>query len=275
MTIIVGVICKEGIVLGCDSQASSVKGVPLKRTEYTKIYKIELRGNGSALLSGAGTGAFITRASEILEDKCKNTVCSSCREFANICEDVVTEIFKRYVVDKGKALGMSKATLNHQETSNFQWQDDALEPPGVWMLTGVYCGGQNPEWCLYSVHPSSIAEKADKYDAIGSGSAIAEYLLPRLWSDKLTLDQAVKIVVYVVEEVKKIDPFCGGPTQIMTLSKSGAKRLSPREVKKIVDEVMETDEDLADIWRDLILGTEKPPVKAKAKRNKAVDKTTT
>ena len=59
MTIIIGVICKNGLVVGCDSQASSVKGVPVKRTEYTKIYEIPVGGDGYALLSGAGTGPLL------------------------------------------------------------------------------------------------------------------------------------------------------------------------------------------------------------------------
>lgn len=256
MTIIVGVICKDGLVIGCDSQASSVKGVPVKRTEYTKIYEIPVGGDGHALLSGAGTGAFVTRASELLGDKCKNSVCRNPREFADICEDVVTEIFKRYVIDKSKALGISKAKTPQVVSGSIQWQEEPTEPPGVILMTGIQCRvNKNPEWCLYTVHPDGVAEKSDKYDAIGSGSAIAEYLLARLWSEKLAVEQATKVVVYVIEEVKKIDPFCGGPTQVVSLSKSGAKRLNPREVKEIADLVMAQDENLADFWRSLILET--------------------
>lgn len=176
MTIIVGIICEDGLVLGCDSQASSMKGVPVKRTEYTKIYEIPVGGDVYALLSGAGTGAFVTRASELLVDKCKNTVCQTPREFADVCEDVVTELFKRYVIDKSKALGISKTRTAQGVRDSIQWQDESLEPPGVILMTGVQCGdSKNPEWCLYTVHPDGVAEKADRYDAIGSGSAIAEY----------------------------------------------------------------------------------------------------
>ncbi len=267
MTIIVGVICKDGIVLGCDSQASSAKGVPVKRTDYTKIYEIPLGGDGYAILSGAGTGAFITRASELLEDRCKNIVCKKPREFADICEDVVTELFKRYVVDRTKVLGLRKTKMPQVIQGGVQWQEDPLESPGIVLLTGIQCGdAKNPNWCLYTVHPDGIAEKDDKYDAIGSGSAIAEYLLARLCSETLDVDQATKVVVYVVEEVKKIDPFCGGPTKVVALSKNGVKRLNPQEVKEIADFVMGQDENLAEFWRSLILSSEtshKDKVKAR------------
>lgn len=254
MTIIVGIICKNGIVISCDSQASSMKGVPLKRTEYTKIYEIPMGSEGHALLSGAGTGAFVTRASELLTDKCKNSVCRTPREFADICEDVVTEIFKRYVIDKSKALGMTKTQIPKEINGSLQWQEEGIEPPGIIIITGIQCGNpKSPDWCLYTIHPNGIAEKSDKYDAIGSGSAIAEYLLARLCSEPLTVEQAITVGIYVVEEVKKIDPFCGGATQVVSLSKDGARRLTPREVKRISDYVMGQDDSLAGFWRDLIL----------------------
>jgi 20S proteasome alpha/beta subunit len=265
MTIIVGIISKDGLVLACDSQASSMKGVPLKRTEYTKIYEIPMGGDSYALLSGAGTGAFVTRAGELLAEKCKNNICRTPRDFADICEDVITDIFKRYVIDRSKALGMSKTKTQREITSgSIQWQEGEMEPPSLIILTGIQCGiPKSPEWCLYTIHPNGVAEKAEKYDAIGSGSAIAEYLLARLCSKPLTVEQATIVAVYVIEEVKKIDPFCGGPTQVVCLSKNGSKRLSSREVKRIADFVMGQDDALADFWLDLII---KEPDKPKTRK---------
>jgi 20S proteasome alpha/beta subunit len=268
MTIIIGIICKDGLVLACDSQASSMKGVPLKRTEYTKIYEIPMGADNYALLSGAGTGAFVTRASELLTDKCKNHVCQTPRDFADICEDVVTDIFKRYVIDRSKALGMSRQKMPKELDSSIQWQEGENEPPII-IISGIQCGnGKSPEWCLYTIHPDGVAEKSDRYDAIGSGSAIAEYLLARLCSKPLNVEQAVVVGVYVVEEVKKIDPFCGGATQVVSLSKSGSKRLSSREVKRIADYVMEQDDALAAFWLDLIIREPDKP-KTQKKRTKS------
>ncbi|MFC2047177.1 hypothetical protein ACFLTK_02730 [Chloroflexota bacterium] len=68
-----------------------------------------MNGEGRAILSGCGTEAFVTMASELLSDRCRNNIYQSCREFADMCEDVVNDIFKRYVMDKCKALGMTKA----------------------------------------------------------------------------------------------------------------------------------------------------------------------
>lgn len=84
-------------------------------------------------------------------------------------------------------------------------------------------------------------------------------ILARLCSEKLKVKQATKVVVYVIEEVKKIDPFCGGPTQVMALSKDGVLQLKPREVKEITDLVMGQDEDLANFWRSLILEAQATP----------------
>ena len=71
------------------------------------------------------------------------------------------------------------------------------------------------------------------------------------------VEQAIKVAVYVIEEVKKIDPFCGGPTQVASVSKGGVKRLNDKEVKEIADLVMAQDENLAEFWRTLILEVDK------------------
>lgn len=60
-----------------------------------------------------------------------------------------------------------------------------------------------------SVHP---------FIAIGCGSGIATYILS--WfniSEKMEFSHAVLAALYTIEEVKKIDPYCGGKAKVAIL----------------------------------------------------------
>ena len=54
MTIIVGIVCDEGILIGSDSQAMSFRGVDVKRLDYTKIYSFSLDSDMRILITGQG-----------------------------------------------------------------------------------------------------------------------------------------------------------------------------------------------------------------------------
>lgn len=71
---------------------------------------------------------------------------------------------------------------------------------------------------------SAMVEPMLDYVAIGSGAAYAELLFRSLFHSGMELKQAVPIAAYIIEEVKAIDPHCGGDTQISTLAtgQSGA-----------------------------------------------------
>lgn len=88
---------------------------------------------------------------------------------------------------------------------------------------------------------------------MGSGSAYAEYLLARLCCEGLKLDEALKLGIYIIEEVKKIDPNCGGPTQVAIATSLGINHKTDSEVKKLTDEIMRKDTEFTKLWRGTIL----------------------
>jgi len=248
MTIIAGLICEEGIVIASDSQAGSFKGVHVKRLDYTKIYDFTVNGT-TIVATGSGETPFITRAIEILEDKTKDGKFHKPREVADLAESVMNEVSKRYIFDRGKELGFSKSPSGPILP---QLQEDRTL--GFALMLGVCC---QEKTAIYTVYPDGVAEKAEEYASLGSGSAFAEYLLPRLYRDDLTLDEATRVCVYVVEEVKKVDVHCGGPTQAVAVGcKRGVSRKTDKEMRTILDDLKQADEVSMEMWQVISKGTQ-------------------
>jgi hypothetical protein len=64
-----------------------------------------------------------------------------------------------------------------------------------------------------------IATKANHpFIAIGCGSGLATYILSWFKIDaKMAFEHAIIAALYTIEEVKKVDPFCGGKTKFALL----------------------------------------------------------
>ncbi len=255
MTIIVGIVCGKALVMASDSQAMTSRGVDVKRVDYTKIYQFNLDSDLKVLVTGAGETSFITRAVEMLQTRWKEKRVSTNRELADLAEDTMNMIQKRYVVDRMNALGVSKSRdLQRSGVEDpFNLQELGRTPAFALML-GVL---DRAEGSIYIIHPDGVAEKTERYSSLGSGSAYAEYLLARLCCEGLEVDEAVKLAIYVIEEVKKIDPNCGGPTQVSVVNEAGIVEKTATEIKTLVDGIMSEDEKFMKSWRGSILGRQK------------------
>src|SRR5260370_36313 len=100
MTIIVGVIFKDGIVVASDSQGTAFLGVDVKRLDIQKVYSFESTSQGTVdrlIVAGSGSDAYITRGAEIVGTTFRGGRFSSCRDVVDIVEDAVTTLYKPYV----------------------------------------------------------------------------------------------------------------------------------------------------------------------------------
>ena len=71
------------------------------------------------------------------------------------------------------------------------------------------------------------------------------------------MEEAIREAIYVIEEVKKVDPYCGGPTQLLYIKGptdgSHYKLLSkkPEEIGSIVEELSSADSDVKQRQRQI------------------------
>ncbi|HVP90004.1 MAG TPA: hypothetical protein VMS75_02185 [Terriglobales bacterium] len=242
MTIVVGIICKNGVVMASDSQAESFRGVKVKRVDYHKIVTFPATEDLYIAVSGAGVGTFISKATDKLKEKYESTKIATCDELANTSEGIMVSLSKRYVVDKMEALGLPPS----QDIKN------ELELNFILLVGCTNKSGE--ELGLYTVHPDGIAERGEKFSTIGSGSAYAEYLLTKMYKDGLSTEQGKQLAVFVIEEVKRIDPGCGGPTQVVVLDKDGIHKLTPEEVKAISENLYKTEGCTNGVWWAVVNG---------------------
>jgi len=259
MTVIVGLLCKDGIVIASDSQESD-DDVGLKRLDVTKVYDTKHFGfqDAEIIVAGTGTSAYIARAAELIEENGFAPHFTTPRTVANIVEDSMGQMKTRY------------------------GDDLDLE-----LLTGVYCKNCPKDEdrnitpiALYSISAPEedekvgIAEPVTDYAAMGSGGLFARYLLNRLHDDdhpttELTMDAAIREAVYVIEEVTKVDLWCGGPTQLLCIRKNTGKdkpeylleRKKPEELKQIGMEIAGKDANIKTQQRRIF--AERSPQKEK------------
>lgn len=212
MTICVGLLCKDGAVLASDSQSEFERGVPVKRLGANKLLKSE-----NFIVAGAGLIAHIKNAFDTISTEIEKEVRQrqgqplSRDESITLIEKTITALHKYYNIDRAQFLGVDEKSW-FAPLLLFAYQ----APSGVALLT---------------VHPEGLVEEVDDYATIGSGAAYAELLLKALYSNDLNTDEAVNIAIYVISEVKDIDPNCGGPVQIALISAENLQLLSRDEIE--------------------------------------------
>lgn len=212
MTICVGLLCKGGAVVASDSQSEFERGVPVKRLGANKLLK-----GDCFVVAGAGLIAHIKNTFDTISAELEKEVrqrqgqCLSRDECVTLVEKTVTALHKYYNIDRAQFLGVDEKGW-FAPLLLFAYQASG----GVMLLT---------------VHPEGLVEEVDDYATIGSGAAYAELLLKALYSNDLDTNAAVNIAIYVINEVKDIDPNCGGPVQIALVSDDNLQLLSRDEIE--------------------------------------------
>jgi len=257
VTIIVGLVSNEGIALASDSQAEVAKGVRIKRSNYNKIHSIDVNEGVRAVVCGAGQVAFINKGLEFVRTECKKQRIELNEMFIETVENAMIQLTKKYLVDRVKELGLEdivspKGSRRHKAISfpAFPHLDLGL------LFAAVDKSGQ---YTLFEMNEDGVALAEERYSVIGSGSAYAEYILQRLYTKEMQLEEAMDTAAYTIEEVKKVDPTCGGSVQLASVTKEhGVKISTPDELSDRMSKLAIRDELLAKIWRALLLGKKQP-----------------
>ncbi len=222
VTIVVGIKYKDGIVLASDSQ-SIIGDNRAKETEVKKIKEFpKIYNNLFFNFGGSGEKPLLKRAEEELIERCKNNIkITKLRDYADICEDVVDFMANRYVIKKYIKLGILKVDDLDDEINLPKWRKESASLKYDFLSAVLIKNGNKDEFELYRVTPEGFAEPIEKYSYVGSGWGFAQYLLSSLYTKNIGMVEAINIGLTTIKEVKKIEPNCGGDTEISILTKSG------------------------------------------------------
>ncbi len=225
MTTIIALNCSNGIVIASDSQ---VTAGDIKRSQEDKIYKTKVDENIDIVMAGSGINAYISRFIDYFELHKKDKKIKILRDFADRSEDMIRRLMRRYPEMKLAIM----AAIRFKENTNISWD-------------------------LYAFYSPGVADKIKTYECIGSGSTIAEYILSRLWFEKLTVEQGLRIAIYVIDEVKKTDTYSGGLTRVTKITNEGIISMNPLEIIEISSIAQRSDYESRGIWARTILFPEK------------------
>ena len=195
-----GVVCKDGVILGTDTRATMGNYVASKRAK--KVYKI----TENLAMTIAGGVAVAQRVVEILRINSR-----------------LYELEKnRTIPVKSAARLVSNLLFSNREVGN---------PLPMQALIGGF-DDSGPH--VFNLDPyGSLTE--EKMVSTGSGSPFAYGVLESQYKEDSTVDEMLPIVVKAVDSAMKRDVASGDSFDVAVINDSGFRELSPEEKAAILN----------------------------------------
>lgn len=207
-TTVIGIVCKDGIVMAADRQVTAGNLVMSKTTR--KVNQL----NDYIVISWTGGFADAQRTSKILAAELK-----------------IKELRARSRPTVKQAANLL-ATISYN-----QIRQPSMIPP----IVGTLIAGVNEDGstALYTIEPAGSILKVEDYDAnFGSGMPFVLGLLERQWKKGLTIKEGVELAREALKSSTQRDTGSGYGMDILTITKEG--------IKKVVEQVISpnyTDEE--------------------------------
>jgi len=199
-TTTVGVVCRDGVILGTDTRATMGNYVASKRAK--KVYQI----TDNLAMTIAGGVAVAQRVVEILKINSR-----------------LYELEKnRTIPVKSAARLVSNLLFSNREVGN---------PLPMQALVGGF-DDSGPH--VFNLDPyGSLTE--ENMVSTGSGSPFAYGVLESQYKEDSTVDEMLPIVVKAVDSAMKRDVASGDSFDVAVIDDSGFRELSPEEKAAILD----------------------------------------
>lgn len=199
-TTIVGVVCKDGVVMGADRQTTAGNLVMSKNTQ--KAVQI----NDYLVVSGTGNASDIEMQKKI----------------------IVAELRLKELKSKKRPSVKDAANLIAMITYR-----NIRQPTMIPSIVGTLVAGFNEDGTseLFTVEPAGTAIKIEDYDAnFGSGMPFVLGLLEREYKKDIDTDKGVKLVVEALKSSTQRDIGSGYGLDVFTIKKEGIKHEIAQEI---------------------------------------------
>ena len=192
MSILIGIICPDVIVIASDSQITeSQMGT---HSYMDKISVVNFLAD-QVLVAHAGHQTITKRVVEIMREKAKGIKISNAQ--------IVTEIIEESVRE-------SKSKLDDE-------QKEHVRIHGASLMLAFYALGK-PHLYSIDVCGAGIANREENgYATAGIGSYLANYLLAEFAEPKALFGLAISTSILVMKKVKDNTLYCGGDTIVKFL----------------------------------------------------------
>jgi len=199
-TTVLGIVCKDGIVMAADRQSTAGNIVMNKNAE--KVKKI----NDYIVTAGCGTSSDIQMLGKIISAELK-------------LKELRTK--KRPTV---KEAGNLVGNISYK---------NIRQPTMIPHIAGTLLGGVNEDGttALYSIEPAGSVMKVEDYDAnFGSGMPYVLGLLERQYKKGLTMKEGVELALESIKSSTQRDTGSGYGIDIFTITKEGITKVLGKEL---------------------------------------------
>lgn len=199
-TTIIGVMCKDGVVMGSDRQTTAGNLVMSKNTQKT------VQINDYLVLSGTGNASDIEMQKKI----------------------IAAELKLKHLRSKRRPVVKEAANLIGMMTYRNIRQMSMIPS-----IVGTLIAGLNEDGTteLYSIEPAGTAIKVEDYDAnFGSGMPFVIGLLEREYDKNLDTKRGVELVVEAIKSSTQRDIGSGYGIDVFVIKKDGIKHVVAQEI---------------------------------------------
>ncbi len=206
-TSLVGIVCKDGVVMAGDRRATAGGQVVMNKNA-DKIIPI----NEYLITSGTGVSSDIDMLQKLakaqlkikeLRDKKRPTV----KEAANLI-----------------------AAMNYK---------NIRQPTMIQFIAGLMVGGLNEDGAteLYSIEPAGSVMKVKDFDAnFSSGMPYILGLLEKSYKKDLSIEEGVVLAIEAIKASSERDTASGCGVDVFTITKDGIKQVSKQKSEAVYEE---------------------------------------
>ena len=200
-TTILGIVCKDGVVMASDRQSTA--GTIVMNKDSQKIREI----NNYLLFAGTGMVSDIQRSVKLagaelrlkeLRSRSRPTV----KQGANLVSAMIYQSIR--------------------------------QPTMLQFMVGSLIGGFNEDGTaeLYSIDPSGGIKQIQDYDAnFGSGMPFVLGLLERQYKEDMTIKEGMELASEAIKSATQRDIGSGYGMDVFTITKEGIKKVVEKEIK--------------------------------------------
>lgn len=201
-TTTVGVVCKDGIVLGADRRATIGEGAGfIVNKDMPKIHNI----SDDMVLTMAGTVSDVQLLIKFIKAQIRLKRVRSTRELT--------------VQETGNLL----AGMVYENIRKFS----AI--PGV---SHFLLGGRDKEGLhIYDIFPDGSVTEVKDYVSSGSGSVMAYGVLETLYNKSISVEEGIKIVVKALNAAIQRDTASGSGFDVVKITKEGIKKVIQKQIE--------------------------------------------
>lgn len=241
MTLIVGLICKDSVILAGESETTRAVS---KYQGTLKLHQVTFR-NGHVMIGEAGSAYPAGVCIDYFQRLAKDTTIVSDATVA----DTLDGAYRDYVrASLSPPIGTAECQEFHQkDINNFEF------------VLGFYAGGKPFLYTFSSIF--GIAFKSSRrFEMVGIGGELAEYLIKDIPVFDFKSRAAANTLAYVVGEVKTSISGCGGETQMSIVSnESRPERLSTETISQMEGDLRgilnESKKEFAEQMRRMLEGS--------------------